>query len=270
MIRRKHIEDDDDNHERWLVSYADFITLLFAFFVVMYAISSVNQSKYEQLTSAMGSAFMGNLSPDGQIIQLNKDPATHSTQQKSLLKPLPLSHIYNERSRKEREAMLKVGVDLSSKLSTLISDNKVNVGQNSRGVRIDINDSLLFEAGSANLSEKATPIMHEVASILKATPYAIQVEGHTDNTPIHSETFFSNWELSALRASSVVRMLSSLEIAENRLSATGFGSTQPISENETPEGRSKNRRVAILILYGEKTPSDDAIPISINNTQSSN
>ncbi|HOY69882.1 MAG TPA: flagellar motor protein MotD [Methylotenera sp.] len=262
MIRRKHLEDDDDNHERWLVSYADFITLLFAFFVVMYAISSVNQSKYEQLTSAMGSAFMGNLSPDGKIIQINKDSATQATQPKSMLKPLPLSHIYAERSHKEREAMLKVGVDLSSKLSTLVSENKVNIGQNSRGVQIDINDSLLFEAGSAELSEKARPIMLEVATILKATPYAIQVEGHTDNTPIHSEILISNWELSALRASSVVRMLSSLEIAENRLSATGFGSTQPISENETPEGRGKNRRVAILILYGSKNQIDDVMPIT--------
>lgn len=258
MIRRKPIDDDDDNHERWLVSYADFITLLFAFFVVMYAISSVNQNKYEQLTSSMGSAFLGK---DGQIIQINKESATDPSQQKSLIKPLPLSYIYAEKARKEREAMQKVGVDLSVKLSTLTNDNKVNVWQNSRGVRIDINDSLLFETGSANLSERATPILREVAVILKTTPYAIQVEGHTDNTPIHSELFYSNWELSALRASSVVRMLSSLEIAENRLSATGFGAAQPMSENETPEGRSKNRRVAILILHGSKNLQDDALPI---------
>lgn len=259
MIRRKPADDDDDNHERWLVSYADFITLLFAFFVVMYAISSVNQNKYEQLTSSMGSAFMGK---DGQIIQINKGSATDSSQQKSLIKPLPLSHIYAEKARKEREAMQKVGVDLSVKLSTLTSDNKVNVWQNSRGVRIDINDTLLFDAGSANLSERATPILREVAAILKTTPYAIQVEGHTDNTPIHSDLFYSNWELSALRASSVVRMLSSLEVAENRLSATGFGATKSISENETTEGRSKNRRVSIMVLHGTKNPLDDELPIT--------
>ncbi len=255
MIRRKPLDDDDENPERWLVSYADFITLLFAFFVVMYAISSVNQSKYEQLTSAMGSAFMGQTNGGKIILKKDTSPENKIHQDSSLIKPLPLSHIYAEKQRKEREAMVKTGLDLSSQLSPLIGAGKVTVLQNNRGVRIDINDSLLFETGSADLSEAAKPLMQQIADKLKATPYFMQVEGHTDNSPMHSAAFYSNWELSAVRASSVVRMLNSFGIAENRLSATGFGATQPISENETAEGRAKNRRVSIMILYETKKPN---------------
>ena len=261
MIRRKPIEDDDENHERWLVSYADFITLLFAFFVVMYAISSVNQSKYQQLTSAMGSAFMGQANGGIPNINTKKESGAENQlhQDRSLIKPLPLSYLIAEKNRKAREAMLKVGLDLSGELSPLINTGKVTVAQNNRGVRIDINDSLLFEAGSADLSPQATPLMTQIADTLKTSAYTIQIEGHTDNTPIHSATFFSNWELSAVRASSVVRMLNSLGIVENRLSATGFGSTQPISENETDIGRAKNRRVSIMILYESSNQDETAL-----------
>jgi len=136
-----------------------------------------------------------------------------------------------------------------------IDEGKVNVLQNNRGVRIDINESLLFSAGSAELSGDANHVMSEIALLIKDNQHLIQVEGHTDNIPIHNSTFFSNWELSAVRASSVVRMLSGGGIAENRLSAIGFGSSQPISENDTAIGRAKNRRVSIMILY--ETPEGE-------------
>lgn len=258
MIRRKPILDDDDDPHRWLVSYADFITLLFAFFVVMYAISSVNQGKYTQLTNSMGTAFSG----DGAtgIKQDGKEKGTGAegiikSKQNALVKPLPLSHLYYEKIRREREAMSKMSADLTSNLLPLINEGKVNVFQNNRGVRIDINESLLFSAGSAELSGNANQVINEITLLIKDNQHPIQVEGHTDNIPIHNNTFFSNWELSAVRASSVVRMLNSGGIVENRLSAIGFGSSQPISENETAIGRAKNRRVSIMILY--QTPEND-------------
>lgn len=261
MIRRKPIADEDDNPDRWLVSYADFITLLFAFFVVMYAISSVNQGKYSQLTNSMGTAFSG----DGAtgIDQDGKDKGTGAEgmikgKQNAIVKPLPLSHLYYEKMRREREQMTKMSSDLSSKLSPLIDEGKVSVMQNNRGVRIDINESLLFGAGSAELSADANHVMNEIALLIKDNQHPIQVEGHTDNIPIHNETFFSNWELSAVRASSVVRMLSGAGISDNRLSAIGFGSSQPIGENETPLGRAKNRRVSIMILYDKPEAEDSA------------
>ncbi|MDO9232745.1 MAG: flagellar motor protein MotD [Methylotenera sp.] len=271
MIRRKPFDDDDDNPDRWLISYADFITLLFAFFVVMYAISSVNQGKYTQLTTSMGTAFSG----DG-ASGLNQNSTQKGLgaegkikgQQTSLIKPLPLSHLYSEKVRRERESMTSMGIDLSNTLSPLISEGKVRVIQNNRGIRIDIHDSLLFTPGSADLSATASSIMGEIATLIKDNQRAIQVEGHTDNIPIHNDIFFSNWELSAVRASSVVRMLSSSGIADARLSALGFGASQPISENETPIGRAKNRRVSIMILYESQNRDDSSQIISPQKTGS--
>jgi len=270
MIRRKPLDDDAENPDRWLVSYADFITLLFAFFVVMYAISSVNQGKYSQLTSSMGTAFSGDSPSDMQSNNIKKGRGAESKlqgQQKSFIKPLPLSHLYNEKLRRERESMTNMGIDLSNTLSPLISEGKVRVVQNNRGIRIDIHDSLLFTPGSAELANAATDIMREIALVIKDNQRLIQVEGHTDNIPIHNAAFFSNWELSAVRASSVVRMLSEDGIADERLSALGFGSVQPISENDTPLGRAKNRRVSIMILYETQNQDDSSMEIIPQKTQ---
>ncbi|MFZ3087472.1 MAG: flagellar motor protein MotB, partial [Methylotenera sp.] len=230
MIRRKPL-DDDDKPDRWLVSYADFITLLFAFFVVMYAISSVNQNKYNQLMSSMGTAFSGNTQPDPRQskTQNSQDAYSQNSQQRSLLKPLPLTHLYNEKLRRERESMIGMGINLSNTLAPLINEGKVRVVQNNRGIRIDIHDSLLFSTGSAELGSAATGILNEIAAVINKNQRPIQVEGHTDNIPIHNATYFSNWELSAVRASSVVRMLSKAGIADSRLSALGLGSAHPSS-----------------------------------------
>lgn len=267
MIRRKPFDDDDENPDRWLVSYADFITLLFAFFVVMYSISSVNKGKYNQLTSSMGTAFTG--TNPAQHLQNNNSAADSKLkgQSKSLIKPLPLTHLYNEKMRRERESMTNMGIGLSNTLAQLITAGKLQVVQNNRGIRIDIHDSLLFTPGSAEIEASATSLMNEIATVLKTNQRLIQVEGHTDNIPIHNATFFSNWELSAVRASSVVRMLSNASIAETRLSAIGFGSAQPITENETPAGRAKNRRVSIMILY--ETQNQDYSSLEIIPTVSS-
>jgi chemotaxis protein MotB len=268
MIRRKPIEDDEENPERWLVSYADFITLLFAFFVVMYAISSVNQSKYSDLTSSMGSAFSGVNPSDTEGHIKNKTGTNNKIkgQQSSLIKPLPLSHLYQEKLRRDREAMTNTGVAISNALAPLIHDEKIRVSQNNRGIRIDIHDSVLFSPGSAELASAATEIMSEIAMMLKDNQRQIQVEGHTDNVEIHTPVFFSNWELSAVRATTVVRMLSSAGIQDSRLSALGFGSAQPISDNESLTGRAKNRRVSIMILYESQNQEDSALEIMPHNS----
>jgi chemotaxis protein MotB len=262
MIRRKPLEEED-NPDRWLVSYADFITLLFAFFVVMYAISSINQGKYNELTNSMGNAFSGVRGSDQQQINIKKAQGSDGVleKQKSVIKPLPLTQLYQEKSRRERESMTNMGVALSNKLAPLISQGKLRVMQNNRGIRIDINDSLLFSPGSAQLSPAAAGIMQEIAQLIKTSQRLVQVEGHTDNIAIHNDTFYSNWELSAVRASSVVRQLSAGGIADARLSALGFGSVQPVSENQTANGRAKNRRVSVLILYESQQQADAALEI---------
>jgi chemotaxis protein MotB len=257
MIRRRH-EEDNENPDRWLVSYADFITLLFAFFVVMYSVSSVNQKKYKQLSSSISTAFTSNKVETSTSTQIKKVEKTHSpAKSETPPKQLPLTSEQIQKLQEERKSMTDLGINLSNSLAPLISDGKVRVAQNNRGIRIDINDSLLFASGSADLAETAKDVLNEIAELLQWNNHAIQVEGHTDNTPIHNATFFSNWELSAVRASSVVRMFSDLGITDNRLSALGFGSTQPIEDNNTAEGRAKNRHVSIMILYDSLSINND-------------
>lgn len=259
MIRRRPFDDEEDNPDRWLVSYADFITLLFAFFVVMYAISSVNQGKYNSLTDAMGTAFIGarSGSAEGNQSRLGKD-----SKKTSLVKPLPLSHLQQEKMRRERENMTRMGVDIANKLEKLSNDGKVTVMQNNRGIRIDINESLLFTPGSATLEGQSADIIKEIALEINKNENYIQVEGHTDIMPIHNPEFYSNWELSAVRATTIVRQLNEAGITEQRLSAVGYGASQPLADNETMEGRAKNRRVSIMVLYDAQKPDQSASSIA--------
>lgn len=265
MIRRRY-EEEEESSDRWLVSYADFITLLFAFFVVMYSVSSVNQGKYQELSSSINAAFTNKEVSQNGNPSLPAEGALKSEPEpiipKEAIDPIteqpliPMSEAKIQALQLEREAMTGLGVNLSRNLAPQISDGKIRVTQNNRGLRIDINDNVLFASGSAELEETAKEVLSEIAALLLANNHAIQVEGHTDNTPIHNALFFSNWELSAVRASSVVRMFSNLNIADTRLSALGFGSTQPIGENKTPEGRAKNRHISIMILYDSLNVAD--------------
>jgi chemotaxis protein MotB len=260
MIRRKPIDDEDENPDRWLVSYADFITLLFAFFVVMYAVSSVNLSKYTALTNSMGTAFSGNGAPNQQVKLIE----SKQNDDKSIIKPLPLSYLYQEKTKREHESMSKLGHEISDALAPMVVDGKIRVVQNNRGIRIDINDSLLFTSGSAELAPTAQQLIDQVIPIIKATTRLIQVEGHTDLTPIHNEFFYSNWELSAVRATTVVRMLNERGIDEKRLSAVGFGATQPLSSSDTAYALAKNRRVSIMILYESNLEEHQTLEIKPN------
>lgn len=264
MIRRK-IEEDQDNPDRWLVSYADFITLLFAFFVVMYSISSVNQKKYKELSSSINTAFIS----EGQVAPNNnqkKSPKQDSKQQSQNTNistnksedATKSSENNLEALQRERATMTALGVNLSNQLAPLINDGKIRVAQNNRGIRIDINDNLLFTPGSANMAKDADEVLGNIAKLLLPNSRAIQVEGHTDNTPIHSSMFYSNWELSAVRASTVVRKFIDLGVGDFRLSAMGFGSTHPITDNDSAESRAKNRRVSIIILYESQNIKNEA------------
>lgn len=270
MSRRKKFEAERENHDRWLVSYADFITLLFAFFVVMYAVSVVNQNKYKQLANSLGSAFgSSKLVQEGQLEGDSQGKPQETPKQveprsgDSFIKPFAAIQSRNEKWRRERETMTAMALDMSRALSPLIEQGSVRVLQNNRGIRIDIKSSVLFAQGSADIEVSALPPLLEVAGMLAGKPNAIQVEGHTDNIPIRNYLFYSNWELSAVRASSVVRLLEQNGIAEQRLSAVGYGSAQPVEKNDTAEGRARNRRVSIMVLYAAPESSNDAAEIKI-------
>ena len=244
MARRRH-EEEHENHERWLVSYADFITLLFAFFVVMYAVSSVNEGKYRVLSNSIVSAFGKGASMRPVVFD----------QETSALQTLPPRPFAQQKQRateaaikREKEQMTNMAHSLLASLAPLIKEGKVRVMQNGRGINVEINASVLFAAGEARLSAQSVQTLQAVAKVLKDDNHMIQVEGHTDSTPISSEQFPSNWELSAVRASSVIRLFADTGVSQTRLLAIGHADTLPVDTNDTEEGRQRNRRVQLMIL----------------------
>jgi chemotaxis protein MotB len=239
MARRKPFVEDSENHERWLISYADFITLLFAFFVVMYAVSVVNIGKYKVLSDALGDAFGGR----GAATKVNTSIE---------VEPLPLSNIIArkraEAAKRDRERLDLLARKLNSVLAPLVNSGKVRIVQSGRGITVEINASVLFREGDAGLTGNARETLRTVAGLLKDDQHAIEVEGHTDTTPIRNAAYPSNWELSAVRASTVVRLFVESGVQERRLAAVGRGANQPIASNDDPAGRARNRRVAVTIL----------------------
>lgn len=239
MARRRYDDDDHtrESHERWLISYADFITLLFAFFVVMYAISVVNVGKYKVLSDALGNAFGG------------KPAVPHAS---STIEQLPLTKLIArkraEAARRERERLTTLARELNASLAPLVKNGQVRVTETARGVTVEINARVLFDEGQAALGGEARATLGAVATLLRKDPHAIQVEGHTDNQPIANSAFPSNWELSSVRASSVVRLFIEGGVAEGRLTAVGHGANLPVAPNTGEAGRARNRRVAVTIL----------------------
>ncbi|WP_324781028.1 flagellar motor protein MotD [Thiobacillus sedimenti] len=238
MRRRRRIAYDHDNHDRWLVSYADFITLLFAFFVVMYAVSAVNENKYRLLANALGSAF-GNPAAEVAVPQVSPAPLPPEVRQRTLKQ---------QQAIEEREHMTTVASSLLEAMAPLVKEGQVRVTQSRRGVSIEINANVLFAPGRAELEPASLAVLRTVAGKLKNEPFNLEVSGHTDNVPISNSTFASNWELSAVRATSVVRLLAANGIAPERLAAVGREASQPVASNDTPEGRARNRRVELMIL----------------------
>ncbi|WP_319240751.1 flagellar motor protein MotD [uncultured Propionivibrio sp.] len=241
MARRK-AEEEHDNHERWLVSYADFITLLFAFFVVMYALSTVNEGKYRVLSESLVSAFrnvqVNSTSPAVQVVTPPMAVISKATQ---------TSRAQDAAKQKQRDKMKNVAKDIKEVMAPLIEQGKVRVIENSRGVTIEINDSVLFAPGQALLQVPLARAMRAIADVLVATDFPITIEGHTDNIPIRNTQFPSNWELSAVRATTVLRVFTEAGVFPERLTAIGYADTRPVESNASAEGRARNRRVTIRI-----------------------
>lgn len=238
MARRPHREEHE-NHERWLVSYADFITLLFAFFVVMYSISSVNEGKYKILSETLTGVFN---QPDRSI------------------KPIPVGDDRPRTTQQPNDSMQQGGEDnvdgdpltqiadaVRSQFGELIKSDQLSVRGNELWIEITLNSSLLFPSGDALPNDAAFTIIDKVAGILAPYRNPVHVEGFTDNVPIHNAQYPTNWELSAARAASIVRLLAQDGVAPSRLAAVGYGEFQPLADNATAEGRARNRRVVLVI-----------------------
>jgi chemotaxis protein MotB len=226
-----------------MVSYADFITLLFAFFVVMYAISSINEGKYKELTQSIGDAFRFRAPTT-----VSPEPQQAVAIPPELIRPITRRTPTSAEVRRERERMTEIGRDLMQVLSPLIHEGKVRVLQSPRGVNVEINASVLFATADARLSRQSEEVLISIARILQSTTNDIQVEGFTDSVPISTSQFPSNWELSSARASSVVRLFSDNGISSSRMVVIGRGENLPIDENTSAEGRQRNRRVSLTVL----------------------
>jgi chemotaxis protein MotB len=260
MSRRRRGEEEHENHERWLVSYADFITLLFAFFVVMYALSSVNEGKFRVLSDSVSAAFR-NIpgSSSGAMVVVNPNA------------PMPVAipfkrpqvaNVKTDATReKNKELLRNKAKEITEALAPLVASGQVRVTEGALGITVEINASVLFDSGEARLQLPAVRALAAVGQILATTDFPITVEGHTDNAPISTLLFPSNWELSGARAASVVRLFIDTGVDPRRLTATGYAEQRPVADNATLEGRQRNRRVAITMeSRNPDTPVEVAIP----------
>jgi chemotaxis protein MotB len=236
-----------------MVSYADFITLLFAFFVVMYGISSVNEGKYKVFSVSVNKAF-------GTQAAAAEGGTIHLTEEEIYFKSLVdrRNARLAEKQIKLNERMQKLNETLMIKMAGFVNKGQMTVSRSTRGVTLDINASMLFKPGEAVVQAEAITTLADVAKILAEEDMAIEVEGHTDNLPISNAQFPSNWELSSARASSVVRLFIEQGIVATRLKATGLADNVPIEENSSIEGRARNRRVAVTVL----APEVDTNPVA--------
>lgn len=285
MRRRRSAPEEHENHERWLVSYADFVTLLFAFFVVMYSVSSVNEGKFRVLSDTLVAAFKDpsrSLQPI-QVGKLTRSPYNQDTSPLKLPNALAMSQggsVGRDATRpatkgakhESRDSgaapgasksgsgagdpqapdagMAKLGAvatQVEAKMAPLIDKGLVKVRKGKHWLEVEFNTNLLFASGTARLSPEATRVLTSITGILKGFPNPIQVEGYTDNVPIRTTAYPSNWELSAARAASVVHLFMKAGIHPGRMVAIGYGEYRAIADNHTREGRRKNRRVVLVI-----------------------
>lgn len=221
--RKKRKSEQNENLERWLITYADLITLLLAFFIMMYAISRQDQNKHVEISGYLRSIFLsGSEIGPGLLGGSYKDP---------------LDSLKIELLREIQELNISRGI------------GQISITREERGVVIRILDRAFFEEGKADLKDEAKMALKALSPVLKRIPNRIAVEGHTDNVPINNSEFKSNWELSVKRATEVVRYLIEEEgISPKRLSASGYAEYRPIAPNDSPHGRALNRRIEITIL----------------------
>jgi len=277
--RRRHAGGaHEDGGERWLLTYADMITLLMALFMVLFSISSVNISKYVTLQQALKAAFSGDILPGGKAIaqpgaSANSSRIPTKIETPAIVRLTPnvtsnLEHVSSSQASAANSAPSAANLSaaaqeqssfeaLQRKLNEYAArhgfGNEVHATIEQRGLAIRVlTDSLLFPSGSATLDPRGEPLLSEIAQLLNVDHvHPVAVEGNTDDVPI-SGTFPSNWELSTARASSVVRFLISQAVDPERLSATGYADQHPVASNATAAGRALNRRVEIVLrrLYG--------------------
>ena len=241
----KHKHEEHENHERWLVSYADFITLLFAFFVVMYSISAVNEGKFRTVSESIKAALRPVANQPVSTMAFNIGQSRPSMAQPAI----PTSKREAIRHLRELVKAMQTGPQFAV----------VHLAEKENGdIVITIPDQLLFNSGEATIRQEALPFLKGLSAAMLELDRHVRIEGHTDNVPIRTAQFPSNWDLSAARAVIVVRVLGELYgVPTGHLTAVGHADTRPVTANLSPEQRAKNRRVEVVIL--EKAPPMPAL-----------
>jgi len=273
MSRRARRHEEHVNHEGWAIPYGDLITLLLAFFVVMYAISSVNAGKYRVLSDSLYAAFRGTPRTIEPVQAGESAVGAGATLAQPLLNGLPRATLAPVPTRptspppappapavpeqvSARSAALAEGSgklahiadQVEDAMHDLVQKGVVTVRRNDLWIEVEIRADVLFPSGVAQLSPGASDVIAQLAGVLAPLPNAVRVEGHTDTVPIRTAVFYSNWELSAARAGSVVRLLAGHGVAPGRLAVVGLGEEHPAQTNDTAQGRNANRRVVVVIL----------------------
>ena len=238
MRRRHRRHQPHVNHERWLVSYADFITLLFAFFTTMYAISTVDAQKMSKMVASMQLALKGDTGP-AMAVPLSV----------GLPQPVMPPRL---------DSLVDLRQQLAARLQHQIRQGNVEIGVDSRGLVVSIREAGSFASGSAELSDGARALLTDIAAPLLELSQPIRIEGHTDDTPIRTSRFRSNWELSTARATQVISYLQNeLGLPAARLSAAGYGEFHPRVPNASPAARAENRRVDLVILNAATSTAEE-------------
>ncbi len=270
-MARKKKHEDHVNHEAWAIPYGDLITLLLAFFVVMYSISSVNEGKYRVLSDSLSAAFRGTPKTTRPIQIGDNRPSGVADQGSNIAHPLGVADPktiklpqdpdeisipteFDDRTAGMSESGLRaMAEEVRAALGDLIEMEQVRVRESEFWLEVEVQTDILFPTGVADVSSRAVPILVRLAEVLAPFPNPVRVEGHTDNVPISTVRFPSNWELSAARAANVVRLFANNGVISSRLAAVGMGEYQPIADNSSSAGRNRNRRVLIVVLANEMT-----------------
>jgi len=250
------------SHDRWLVSYADFITLLFGFFVVLYAFAKADQKKQEQVTQSVDIAFRSlGIFPDA----LRRQKGAGATAVGTEAPVIPMNIIMGEdvlAPARVKDDLEHLGRELQQALSNQVATHTVSIQMGRDGLVISLREAGFFASGSATPEPQTLDTLRQIAASLSRTPYDLRIEGHTDNIPIHNPQFDSNWELSTARATGIARLLLSLNaMSADRLSAAGYAEFHPVASNDSPDGRAQNRRVDLVVQprtridFSQPTPS---------------
>ncbi|MBJ6801194.1 OmpA family protein [Geomonas propionica] len=248
MAKRKAQHEKEPNHERWLVSYADFITLLFAVFVTLYAMSQTDKKKAEEVLASMRESFGYSTTSAGQkptVIDagsMSVIPSIHKITQAP-------KRTSSTRTRGSEQDFRASKASIEAYLMKAGAQNKVSVSVTQRGLVVSLKEAGFFDSGSATLKQSSMALLNDVVASLATYSNSVRVEGHTDNVPISSAAFPSNWELSTTRATNVLQYLTKQEDFDPaRISAAGYGEYRPVADNSDEEGRAQNRRVDIVLL----------------------